>query len=65
MSSNQNNSLETLNKPIFAGEISGSLFVLGQHFDGLYRDQRKTPEGSRAGKQTEYIQLEPIVLTAF
>ena len=28
------NSLLILNKPIFVGEISGTLFVLGQHFGG-------------------------------
>ena len=56
-----------LNKPIFfAGEISGSLLVLSQHFGGPYRDAEKTPDGSRDG---EYISVVPTVsswlLTAF
>ena len=40
------NSLTILNRCIIAGEISGILFILGQHFGGLHRNQRrrlKTP----------------------
>lgn len=35
------NSLTILNRCIIAGEISGILFILGQHFGGLHRDQRR------------------------
>ena len=31
------------NKPIFTGEIAGSLFISGQHFGGTYRNLEKTP----------------------
>lgn len=34
-------SLLNLNKPIFAREISASLFISDQHFSGTYRDHRK------------------------
>ena len=56
-----------LSKPIFfffffAGEISGSLFVLSQHFIGPYRDPEKTPDGSRGG---EYISVVPTVAHCF
>ena len=52
------NSLPIPNKPIFAGEITGSLFVLGQHFGDLYRDPEKTPDGL-VSKQVQYPH-EPI-----
>ena len=35
------NSLCIPNKPIFAGEIYGPLFVLGEHFGGLQGGQRR------------------------
>ena len=38
------NSLLFLNKLIIAGEISGSLFILGQHFGDPYGDQRRPPK---------------------
>ena len=44
------NSLLISDKPILAGEISGSLFVLGQHFDVPYRDKTRHPKGPRAGE---------------
>ena len=55
------NSLLISNKPIFAGEISGHLFDLGQHFGGPYGDQRrplKTP--GLVSKQVRYPQLSPL-----
>ena len=42
-------------KPIFAGEIPGSLFVLGQHFGGPYGDPEKTLHDFEAGKQTGMV----------
>lgn len=44
-------SLLIWNKPIFAGETTGRLFVLGQYFGGPYGDQEKTPKDSEAGEQ--------------
>ena len=52
--------------PIFAGKISGSLFVSGQHFGALYRHQgrlRMAPE--QVSKHVWYPQLSPLSLTAF
>ena len=40
---------------LFAREVPGSLFVLGQHFGGPYRDPEKTPDNSEAGEQTGVV----------
>jgi len=46
---------------MFTGEISGSLFVSGQHCSGPHRDQRRFPNSSRAGVQTGAVpSFEPI-----
>lgn len=57
------NSLLIPNKPIFAREITGSLFVLGQHFGDLYRDPEKTPDGL-VSKQVQFPH-EPIAALIF
>ena len=59
------NSLLILNQPIFDGEISGSLFVLGQ-FWWPVQGPEKTPDGSGAGEQTGAVPTnEPIVTHCF
>ena len=60
------NSLLILSKPIFAGKISGRLFISGQHVGGLYEDQRRPPVVPRlVSKQVQYPALNPLSLTAF
>ena len=60
------NSLLILNKPTLAGEISGSLFILGQHFGGPYGGQRwSLLVPGLVSKQMQYPQLSPLSLTAF
>ena len=60
------NFLLILNKLIFATEITGSLFVLGQHFGSPYGDPEKTPDNSKAGEQTDLVHTwSPLLLTAF
>lgn len=44
---------------VFAGEITGSLLVLGQYFSGLYNNQN--PKGL-VGKQVLYSQVSPWYL---
>lgn len=61
------NSLLTLNKPIFAGEVSSGLFVLDQHVDGPCKNQRR-PSGSTSGageKTGVILTAELVVLAAF
>lgn len=54
------------NKPIFAGEMISSLFVLVKHFGGQYRDVEKTANNSEAGEQTGVAPtLNPLFSTAF
>ena len=51
---------------MFAGEISGSLFVSGQHCSHSCRDQRRFPNSSRADVQTGAVpSFEPIVYYCF
>ena len=60
------NSLLISNKPTFAEEISGSLFVSGQHFDGLYGHQSKLPVAlGLVNKQGQYPQFSPLMLIDF
>ena len=47
---------------VFAGEITGSLLVLGQYFSGLYNNQN--PKGL-VGKQVLYSQVSPWYLATF
>ena len=54
------------NKPIFAEEISGRILVLGQHFGGPYRDQRRPQKIlGLVSKQVQFLQIEPIVTHCF
>ena len=49
------------NKPIFAGEISGNIFISGQYFSACM-GTRGDPEGFRASEQTGAVTtVEPIV----
>ena len=60
------NSLLITNKPIFAGQISSSLFVLREHFGGPYGDHRRLPMApGLVSKQVLYSQMNPLQLTAF
>lgn len=55
------NNLLILNKAIFAGEVFGSLFVLGQLWLPM-QGLEKTLDGSGAGNQTGAVPtIEPIV----
>lgn len=52
--------------PFFPGTITGSLFVLGQHFGGMCRNLERTLNNSKAGKQIGAVPtLRPLTLTAF
>lgn len=55
-----------LNKSIWAGEITGHLSVLSQHFGDKYGDREETPKDSVVGKQIVVVlTLNPLFLTAF
>ena len=58
--------LLTLNKLIFATEITVSLFVSGQHLDSPYGDPEKTLHNSKAGEQTGFVSTwSTLLLIAF
>ena len=60
------NSLLISNKLISAGKISGKLFILGQHFGGPYKGQRRPPTAlGLMRRQRQCPQLIPLSLTAF
>ena len=60
------NSLLILNKPIFAGEISCSLFVSGQCLGGPYREQRILLTAPwLMSKLVQDPQLSPLLPTTF
>ena len=49
---------------VFAAEISGSLFVSGQHVSGPHRDQRRVPTAlGVVCKQVQYPLLSPLLVT--
>ena len=49
---------------MFTGEISGSLFVSGQHCSGPHRDQRRFPTAlGQMCKQVQYPRLSPLFIT--
>ena len=51
---------------MFAGEISVSLFVSGQHFSGSLRDQRRLPTAlGQMNNQVWYPHLSPLLHSVF